>query len=611
MVVPDPIISSPSPCSSNNNFQSDPAPPAAPDPVSDPASATRSLESPRAYRITFRRRPLGLALGPWSGRAVLSRIDASLETFLELSFVAHYGATARQDDDGPPGQVPSAGDYLVAVGGRRVPLGAPLREIAGRIAGAGLPLELVFAGDAGSRQLYVGGRRAAAGGPRPEAVPSAARPEPPSLDPTVEFLPAAVSGGRPTWGHPMGGGPAAPPAPVSAPTAARPLSVSQPNLGRTPGERGRSCFKIRNEISRLLSSGEMSLAAFLARIGSDRASYDRFMALRGVWNGTHHGVYPAVSAFFEAREEEAAKDPAANASIKSKADAIKRNADAILERLEAAESTPYVEGPIYDSFRQLREKVDAFIEKEGISAAALCRMLGLGQKVYAEWLYANGVRIERAKTLPPRREGQGGQHFGFLWGAYHFFERLRLAEGRPKSKDRVENERSGGYVEGPIYDSIPQLREKVDTFIAKEDISAAAFCRMLGLSSKEYARWKFDIGVRREGAKEFVPGHRRERFDFVWVTYHFFERRRLAEGQPKSKERVENEQRRGRKGGEKCAEGPEVLDERAPHLAEDREQENSPCAYKKARWAPSDSSASAAEGSVPNEPAKVCLPEFN
>ncbi|KAF2211736.1 hypothetical protein CERZMDRAFT_42545 [Cercospora zeae-maydis SCOH1-5] len=90
--------------------------------------------------------------------------------------------------------------------------------------------------------------------------------------------------------------------------------------------------------------------------------------------------------------------------------------------------------PIYDTCDEIRKKINAHLVKPGVTQASFCRDLAAQ--------LSPGASIQ-SKQLTDFRSKKGPRHGNtscVFYAAYVFFEKLRLAEGKPKSKHRKEME---------------------------------------------------------------------------------------------------------------------------------------------------------------------------
>lgn len=86
-------------------------------------------------------------------------------------------------------------------------------------------------------------------------------------------------------------------------------------------------------------------------------------------------------------------------------------------------------------------------------------------------------------------------------------------------------------VDGTVYDSCPQLVTKIKAFLAVDGVTKAMFCRALG-------------NINQNSLNPFLMGKKQDQCGNITYqrAYEFFEKKRLLDGEPKSKPRLKNEQ---------------------------------------------------------------------
>ncbi|KAF2221405.1 hypothetical protein BDZ85DRAFT_251167 [Elsinoe ampelina] len=87
--------------------------------------------------------------------------------------------------------------------------------------------------------------------------------------------------------------------------------------------------------------------------------------------------------------------------------------------------------PIYDTCQDIRNKINAELRK-GTTQAELARQFS---SMYPDARPVQGTQI---KTFLGRKGPYGGAESVVYYGAYVFFEKLRLKQGKPESKKRLE-----------------------------------------------------------------------------------------------------------------------------------------------------------------------------
>jgi hypothetical protein len=89
---------------------------------------------------------------------------------------------------------------------------------------------------------------------------------------------------------------------------------------------------------------------------------------------------------------------------------------------------------IYDTPAELRRKINAHLKQPGVTKAGLCRQMGVTPRSLETFLKKKG-----------RREGNDSKVFP---ASYIFFEKLRIKQGKKKSKVRQEMEEVWGFEGG-------------------------------------------------------------------------------------------------------------------------------------------------------------------
>lgn len=82
----------------------------------------------------------------------------------------------------------------------------------------------------------------------------------------------------------------------------------------------------------------------------------------------------------------------------------------------------------------------------------------------------------------------------------------------------------------PIYDSCPELIKKIEAFLARDGVTKAAFCRALG-------------NINQNSINPFLRSKNQDKAGNVTYVraYKFFEKKRVLDGEAKSKRRLKNE----------------------------------------------------------------------
>lgn len=211
-----------------------------------------------------------------------------------------------------------------------------------------------------------------------------------------------------------------------------------------------SAQQVRAKIRQFINSGEMKVGEFQKKIDVGSASYQRFM-YQGGDAGAYSDTYVAAAEFFKKRQ--LAGIPISRKKVKadttSDADANKnsntksssKSAAATLDvsgiQLDGESSRRHV--PIYDTCDDVRSKINRHLRATaGASNAGLVRAINAA--VPAE----DPISARHLTTLLKGSGATRGAESPAFYGAYVLFEKLRIKEGKPKTKKREEMEAAWG-----------------------------------------------------------------------------------------------------------------------------------------------------------------------
>lgn len=180
----------------------------------------------------------------------------------------------------------------------------------------------------------------------------------------------------------------------------------------------------------------MKVTAFQRHLGINSNSYNRFMKMNQPWQGIDNSTMSAAYRFFRQRERNGITIPP-----KRKQAGAAPASDAIADITLDGDTTDDVQ--VYDSCDEIRRKINAYLKKDGVTQAAFLRDL-------ARMYHTEEIKLQ-SKQLNDFR-GKSGADAGntsrIFYCAYVFFEKLRLKEGKPKTKHRLQMEsiwrRQGG-----------------------------------------------------------------------------------------------------------------------------------------------------------------------
>lgn len=184
-----------------------------------------------------------------------------------------------------------------------------------------------------------------------------------------------------------------------------------------------NCDQIRRKIRSFLNSGEMKVTEFQKTIGVNSNSYGRFMGYMGPYTGSDNGTYSSAYQFFKNREAQGIKAP----KKKVKKDVQEKELDVSGIRLEGEGENSV---PVFDSCDEIRRKINAYLREHTVTQAAFLREIAR--------TYSDNRKIQ-SKTLNDflsKKGASAGNTSAPYYASYVFFEKIRLRDGKEKSKHR-------------------------------------------------------------------------------------------------------------------------------------------------------------------------------
>ncbi|KAI2778323.1 hypothetical protein F4815DRAFT_477964 [Daldinia loculata] len=189
-----------------------------------------------------------------------------------------------------------------------------------------------------------------------------------------------------------------------------------------------TCNEIRRKIKDFIQGGNMKVGDFQKAIGVSSGAYQRFMNQSGTYKGKDCDTYPKAFTFFKKRELQGLKAVPPKRPRKSESEALD-----VSDIKLYGEDTQSV--PVYDTCDEVRKKIRAFLRKPDISQSAFCRAIA---KSFPE---EKQIQSRQLNCFLDKKGPMSGNTSSVFYGAYVFFEKLRIKEGRPKSEMRQEMEK--------------------------------------------------------------------------------------------------------------------------------------------------------------------------
>ncbi|KAK3398775.1 hypothetical protein B0T20DRAFT_438116 [Sordaria brevicollis] len=234
--------------------------------------------------------------------------------------------------------------------------------------------------------------------------------------------------------------PATPPAPQRLPTSEEMEDIEIFEDMRD------NCDQVRRKINRFLDAGVITKTALAGELGVSMKSLSGFLRENGPFKGSGYSSYPAAWEYFKKLEKVGYKLPnknAAAAAKKQKTDAADGNAEGGGGTDKVDISDVHLEGeetdsvPIYDTCDEVRRKIDAYLKRPGVTMAQFCRDIHAQYKSPSRPANIQGSQLSRFRGMKGAKSGATSTVF---YGAYVFFEKMRIKENKPKTKHRVEME---------------------------------------------------------------------------------------------------------------------------------------------------------------------------
>ncbi|CAG7558025.1 unnamed protein product [Fusarium equiseti] len=199
-----------------------------------------------------------------------------------------------------------------------------------------------------------------------------------------------------------------------------------------------SCASIRTKLNKLFDSGIMTKAEFSRATGANSNSLNNFLKAKGPYGGSGSTVWRNAYNWFKQRDVAGLKMPDSK-KIQTKkqksADGTPSSGKSTGPDLPDISNIHLPdeeidEVPIYDDCDEIRRKINAHMKTPGLSQAQFCR------DIYASFKAPKGKGIQ-SKQLSDFRGAKGanaGAKSAVYYGAYVYFEKLRIAQGKPRTK---------------------------------------------------------------------------------------------------------------------------------------------------------------------------------
>lgn len=189
----------------------------------------------------------------------------------------------------------------------------------------------------------------------------------------------------------------------------------------------------------------MKITDFQKKLRVTPTVYKSFMGeLKGPGNGLKNKTYAAAHQFFVRLESgrQNAKSPATKKQkTEDKSDNSKSKEGDVTDTNELPKLDGESDGSVkvYDTCNDVRTKIDAHLKKHKLTKVAFAKEISKCQ-AYGE----TPVSADQVTTFQRKNGPLAGNSTKAFYACYVYFEKLRIKEGKAKSKKREEMERVHG-----------------------------------------------------------------------------------------------------------------------------------------------------------------------
>ncbi|KAK3941114.1 hypothetical protein QBC46DRAFT_110265 [Diplogelasinospora grovesii] len=216
-----------------------------------------------------------------------------------------------------------------------------------------------------------------------------------------------------------------------------------------------NCDQVRRKINRVLDSGAITKTAFAKELGVSAKSLSGFLGEHGMYKGSGYAAYDSAWEFFEKRKMAGVPMPTVKKAKPTPSDHPSSSTTGISTSTSAAGkgkgvstapvdiSDIYLDGEeeddvsVYETCDEVRRRINAHLKKPGVTQAQFCR------DIYAQ-LHGPNKPSQIQSSQLARFRGMKGPNAGatstVFYAAYVFFEKIRIKEGKPKTKHRRDME---------------------------------------------------------------------------------------------------------------------------------------------------------------------------
>jgi len=200
----------------------------------------------------------------------------------------------------------------------------------------------------------------------------------------------------------------------------------------------------------------MTVTRFLDAIKENRGPYTTFMRKNGPTAGIDSVIYPSAYEFFKKPELAGVPAPKKQKTKDASVDLSAIHLDG--EQTDSAE--------VYDTCDEIRRKINACLKKPGVTQAPFLK--DLHTQFHDKEKAPKTLGSPQLQSFRGKKGPDAGATSAVSYAAYVFFEKLRIKEGKPKSKHREEMEGAWGHLGG--FDLETPAHNKRFTVMAGEKI---------------------------------------------------------------------------------------------------------------------------------------------
>lgn len=221
-----------------------------------------------------------------------------------------------------------------------------------------------------------------------------------------------------------------------------------------------NCDQVRRRINQVLDNSIMKKGEFCNAIGSSNNAVNRFLQQRGPMDGINSEAYSNAWAWFKRREianlkmpdvkkrqkaeaaAAAATTTTTGSNIPSAGPAAKKSKTTAASSAALDISEIHLDGEekdsvlVFDSADEIRKKISAHLKTPGLTQAQFCRDLYAQLKAPT----CKGIQTKQLNDFRGKKGPRAGCASSVFYAAYVYFEKLRIAKGKPKSTHRLEME---------------------------------------------------------------------------------------------------------------------------------------------------------------------------